>query len=301
MLEVADFLYLCRLKRILTMKMKTKTCHPCAKINLGLNIVSRRADGYHLLESVFYPIPLCDTLTVSEGDGAAGTCTLHLSGMELEGNPEDNLVVKAYRLLAADFPLPHVEIDLHKAIPSQAGLGGGSSDAAAMLNVINELFAMGLDADTLRGYAVRLGADCAFFIDSVAAYATGIGEVLTPMEQDVALQGKYIVLVKPPVAVSTREAYSHITPRQPRHHCVDTVCQPVTTWRGRLTNDFEDSVFPAFPEIAAIKERLYDLGAVFALMSGSGCSVFGIFDEEPQMKDDVFEGCKVFKGELKGS
>ncbi len=280
------------------MNTKTKTYHPCAKINLGLNIVSRRNDGYHDLESVFYPIPLCDTLTVTQDEGSPGTCALHLSGMELEGHPEDNLVVRAYRLLAADYALPHVEIDLHKAIPSQAGLGGGSSDAAAMLNVLNEMFALGLDANALRHYAVKLGADCAFFIASVPAYATGIGEVLTPMVHDVPLRGKHMVLVKPPVAVSTREAYSHITPRQPVSHCVDIVSQSVATWRGRLTNDFEESVFPAFPAIAAIKEQLYDMGAVFALMSGSGSSVFGIFDEAPQILDGIFAGSKVYQLEL---
>ena len=267
------------------MQKESLTYHPCAKINLGLNIVNRRSDGYHDLESVFYPIPLCDTLTVRCGDGASGTCSLTLGGMSLEGDPADNLVVRAYRLLAADHALPHVDIDLHKAIPSQAGMGGGSSDAAAMLNALNEMFALGLEATALRGYAVRLGADCAFFIGSTPAYATGIGDILTPLAHDVPLHGKYIALVKPPVAVSTREAYSHITPCKPTLCCADVVSQPVTTWRERLTNDFEESVFPAFPEIAEVKQRLYDKGAVFALMSGSGSTVFGIFDEKPQLDE----------------
>ena len=263
-----------------------------------MNIVSRRSDGYHNLESVFYPIPLCDTLTVSEAPGEAGTCILHLSGMSLEGSTDDNLVVRAYRLMAADFPLPHVEVSLKKVIPSQAGLGGGSSDAAAMLKALNELADLRLDADTLRAYAVRLGADCAFFVASAPAYATGIGEVLTPMGSDVPLHGKHMVLVKPPVAVSTREAYARITPRQPALHCADTAVLPVTLWRGRLTNDFEDSVFPDFPEIAAIKERLYGMGAEFALMSGSGSSVFGLFGTPPELTDNSFENSQVYQMKL---
>lgn len=277
------------------MKENMMTVHPCAKVNLGLNIVSRRPDGYHDLQSVFYPIPLHDTLTLRATDGAPGTCELHLSGIHIEGSADDNLVVRAYRLLSADHALPHVQIELDKTIPSQAGLGGGSSDAAFTLSALNDMFTLGLDATALRDYAVRLGADCPFFISSVPAYATGIGDVLSPLSTEIPLSGMTLVLVKPPLAVSTREAYSHITPKIPKLNCAEVVGHDVHTWRGRLTNDFEDSVFPVFPQIAAIKTRLYDLGALFALMSGSGSSVFGIFAEEPVLQEQLFEECMVYK------
>lgn len=275
---------------------------PCAKINLGLNVVARRSDGYHDLETIFYPIPLYDTLEVREMDDAADDSMpygLQITGMELEGNPDDNLVVRAYRLLAQDYTLPKVHIRLHKNIPSQAGLGGGSSDAAYMLRVLNEMFGLHIDTPTLTRYAARIGADCAFFIQSTPAYATGIGDVLAPLEEDqIPLNGRYIVLVKPPVAVSTREAYSRIQPKIPTTNCVEAARMPLDRWREHLTNDFEDSVFPLYPEIQQIKEQLYRAGAVYALMSGSGSAVFGIFHEEPEIGKEAFEGCQVFTMEL---
>ncbi|MBR5688254.1 MAG: 4-(cytidine 5'-diphospho)-2-C-methyl-D-erythritol kinase [Prevotella sp.] len=275
---------------------------PCAKINLGLNVVARRSDGYHDLETIFYPIPLYDTLEVTEKDDTeddAAPFDLQITGMELEGDPDDNLVVRAYRLLAQDHPLPKVHIRLHKSIPSQAGLGGGSSDAAYMLRVLNEMFDLRIDAPTLTKYAARIGADCAFFIQSTPAYATGIGDVLTPLEEDqIPLSGRYMVLVKPSVAVSTREAYSRIQPKAPAMNCVEAARLPLETWREHLTNDFEDSVFPLYPEIQQIKEQLYQAGAVYALMSGSGSAVFGIFNEEPEIGNDTFRGCQVFSMEL---
>ena len=271
---------------------------PCAKVNLGLNVVARRSDGYHDLETVFYPIPLYDTLEVTEKVDAEtedAPCDLTITGMAIEGVPEDNLVVKAYRLLAQDYPLPAISVRLHKAIPSQAGLGGGSSDAAYMLLVLNEMFDLGIDTPTLTKYAAQIGADCAFFIQSSPAYATGIGDVLTPIaEEQIPLGGRYMVLVKPQVAVSTREAYSRIQPKAPAMNCAEAVRMPLETWRENLKNDFEDSVFPLYPEIRQIKEQLYEAGAVYALMSGSGSAVFGIFNEEQEVSNELFTDCEVF-------
>ena len=264
---------------------------PCAKVNLGLNVVTRRSDGYHDLETVFYPIPLCDTLEVivkEDADTEIAPCDLTVTGIALDGAPEDNLVVKAYSLLAKDYPLPPISVRLHKAIPSQAGLGGGSSDAAYM-------FDLHIDVAPLTKYAAQIGADCAFFIQSSPAYATGIGDVLTPLaDEQIPLNGRYMVLVKPQVAVSTREAYSRIQPKKPVMNCAEVVRMPLETWRKNLKNDFEDSVFPLYPEIRQIKEQLYEEGAVYALMSGSGSAVFGIFNEEPEISNDRFSDCELF-------
>ena len=271
---------------------------PCAKVNLGLNVVTRRSDGYHDLETVFYPIPLCDTLEVivkEDADTEITPCDLTVTGMTLDGASEDNLVVKAYRLLAKDYPLPPISVRLHKAIPSQAGLGGGSSDAAYMLLVLNEMFDLHIDVAPLTKYAAQIGSDCAFFIQSSPAYATGIGDVLTPLaDEQIPLNGRYMVLVKPQVAVSTREAYSRIQPKKPVMNCAEVVRMPLETWRKNLKNDFEDSVFPLYPEIRQIKEQLYEEGAVYALMSGSGSAVFGIFNEEPEISNDRFSDCELF-------
>lgn len=244
---------------------------PICKINLGLNVVAQRPDGYHDLETVFYPVPLCDTLTVEP----AASTTLSLEGIAVEGPTEDNIVVRAYRLLSADFPLPPLSISLRKAIPTQAGMGGGSADGAFMLRLLNSSFGLGLSEARLMDYALRLGADCPFFILSKPAYAEGVGERLQPIGLD--LSGWQLAVVRPAIPVSTREAFSLIVPRRPRECCKDIVAMPVEQWRDRLCNDFETSVFALHPEIGAIKERLYGLGATYAAMSGSGSAVFGLF------------------------
>ena len=278
--------------------------YPCAKINLGLNVVARRADGYHDLETVFYPIPLCDELDlmlVYEEFPEPNWRPVHLTmqGDEAVDCPADeNLVVKAYHLLKKDFPLlPEVEFQLKKQIPSQAGLGGGSSDVAAAIRLINEhpRIQLGLSNEQMERYAAQLGADCAFFIQSKPAYATGIGDQLRVIDdiQDI-LKAYHLVVVKPDVAVSTREAYAAISPKKPLKNCLDVLRQPIETWRNDLTNDFEQSVFALHPELASIKQKLYDNGAVFALMSGSGSSIFGIFKEKPEAIAEVFPDCKTF-------
>ncbi len=265
--------------------------YPNCKINLGLNVVRKRTDGYHDLETVFYPVPLTDKLEAIVGNGADGTCSLSLSGNPIEGNAADNLIVKAYNLLAADHRLPHVDFDLEKHIPSQAGLGGGSSDATYTLRLLNELCQLHLDSPTLQRYAARLGADCAFFVTAEPSFATGIGDILTPMADECAhLKGLYLLIVKPSVAISTAQAFSFVKPQPPIIRCKEVVAQPIDEWRDRLGNDFEVSIFNIHPEIRSIKQQLYSMGATYAQMSGSGSAFFGIFNEAPTRLPAAFDG-----------
>lgn len=271
------------------------TIFPCAKINLGLNIISRRPDGYHNLETVFYPIPLYDALSVHKMDHdfpSDKPCDLKISGLGIEGDECDNLVVKAYELISKDFCLPRVHTHLYKRIPSQAGLGGGSSDAAHMIRLLDEEFHLNMGISEMERYASLLGADCAFFITSETAFAQGIGEVLEPADDDYGnLEGYYLALAKPPVAVSTREAFSKIIPHKPEKCCRDIVRQPIETWRTELKNDFEPSIFSHYPSIGALKDKFYELGAVYSQMSGSGSCVYGIFKEPPHLIGNQFPDC----------
>lgn len=274
---------------------------PCAKINLGLNIVSKRPDGYHNLETVFYPIPLTDALEIKYMDEkfpSESPCDLKITGNDIDCNEEDNLVIKAYQLLAADFQLPRVHAHLVKRIPTQAGLGGGSSDAAYMIRLLDERFRLNIGMPEMERYAAKLGADCAFFITADPSYAEGIGDVLMPVDVPGAgLGGYYLAVVKPSVAVSTRDAYAAIVPKTPAKCCRDIVRQPIETWKDELVNDFEAPIFAMHPELAAIKQSLYDAGAVYAAMSGSGSALFGIFREQPTGLEKEFEGmfCQVMK------
>jgi 4-(cytidine 5'-diphospho)-2-C-methyl-D-erythritol kinase len=274
---------------------------PCAKINLGLNIVSKRPDGYHNLETVFYPIPLTDALEIKYMDEkfpSESPCDLKITGNDVDCNEEDNLVIKAYQLLAADFQLPRVHAHLVKRIPTQAGLGGGSSDAAYMIRLLDERFRLNIGIPEMERYAAKLGADCAFFITADPSYAEGIGDVLMPADVPGAgLGGYYLAVVKPSVAVSTRDAYAAIVPKTPTKCCRDIVRQPIETWKDELVNDFEAPIFAMHPELAAIKQSLYDAGAVYAAMSGSGSALFGIFREQPTGLEKEFEGmfCQVMK------
>ncbi len=274
---------------------------PCAKINLGLNIVSKRPDGYHNLETVFYPIPLTDALEIKYMDEkfpSESPCDLKITGNDVDCNEEDNLVIKAYQLLAADFQLPRVHAHLVKRIPTQAGLGGGSSDAAYMIRLLDERFRLNIGIPEMERYAAKLGADCAFFITADPSYAEGIGDVLMPADVPGAgLGGYYLAVVKPSVAVSTRDAYAAIVPKTPTMCCRDIVRQPIETWKDELVNDFEAPIFVMHPELAAIKQSLYDAGAVYAAMSGSGSALFGIFREQPTGLEKEFEGmfCQVMK------
>ena len=264
--------------------MKTKVC---AKVNLGLNVVNRRADGYHDLETVFYPVALFDSIEIREAEQFA----FHIEGEPIAGDPEKNLVVRAYRIIASKYPLPQVSTTLIKQIPMQAGMGGGSADGAFTIRLLNEQFKLGMSVGEMQEYAVKLGADCPFFIEAVPAYAEGIGEKLCPIPLD--LSSYTMAIVKPPIAVSTREAFSGISVRRPQKCCRDIVMQPVETWRDELVNDFEDSIFPLYPRLRNIKQQLYDLGATYAAMSGSGSALFALFKNRPHM-DNQFNDCKTW-------
>lgn len=264
--------------------------YPNAKINIGLSITERRPDGYHNIESVFYPINLQDAVEIKtiEGEEPQGGYKLKVSGTILDGTPDDNLVVKAYQLLRKDFNFPAQKIHLYKHIPVGAGLGGGSSDAAAIIKMLNEKFALGLTSEQMQNYAVQIGADCPFFINNTPVFATGIGNIFTPIE--FSLHGKTILLVKPDIFVSTRDAYALVKPSPAAIPLTEAIKQPISEWKQIITNDFEKSVFAKYPEIAAIKDKLYDMGALYASMSGSGSAVYGIFDSPIEYADEIFSG-----------
>lgn len=269
---------------------------PIAKVNLGLNVVERRPDGYHNLQTVFYPVPIKDALEVfpmEEDFPSEVDCDIKVTNIHVEGDEQRNLVVRAYHLLKQDFPaLPRLHAHLYKGIPTQAGMGGGSSDASAMLLLLNEQFQLGLTEQQLIDYAAQLGADCPIFIMNRPAYAEGIGERLTPINLD--LKGWYMAVVRPDIPVATKEAYARIIPQMPQKCCREIVLQPLETWKKELVNDFEASVFPVHTELADIKEKLYQLGAVYAAMSGSGSALFGLFREHIDLKEhfpDMFTAC----------
>ena len=269
---------------------------PIAKINLGLNVVEKRPDGYHNLQTVFYPVPLKDALEVQVMDSAFPSdydCDLKVTNTTIDGDEQRNLVVRAYQLLKKDFPtLPRIHTHLWKGIPTQAGMGGGSSDCAYMLVLLNQQFQLGLTEKQLIDYAAQLGADCAFFILSRPCYAEGIGEKLQPI--DLSLNGYFLAVVRPDIPVSTKEAFSRIHPHYPAQNCRETVMQSVETWRDTLVNDFEESVFALHPEIGNIKQQLYDMGATYAAMTGSGSALFGLFKECPETLSQTFPNMFTF-------
>ncbi|MDR0798610.1 MAG: 4-(cytidine 5'-diphospho)-2-C-methyl-D-erythritol kinase [Dysgonamonadaceae bacterium] len=262
---------------------------PNAKINLGLNIVSKRTDGYHNIETLFYPVDLCDVLEIVPV--SEKRTRLIQSGIPVDGDPEKNLVMKAYRLLKQSYDLPEIDIYLRKNIPFGAGLGGGSADAAFMLKLLNEFAGLQLPDKQLENFAAQLGADCPFFIRNRPVFAEGIGTEFSPV--DISLNGYFLVLVKPNIHVSTQEAYAAVKPKLPQQHIMDCIRQPVSSWKECLVNDFEISVFAKYSEIGKIKQQLYDLGAVYAAMSGSGSSVFGIFETETNVTN-IFPDCTFY-------
>jgi 4-diphosphocytidyl-2-C-methyl-D-erythritol kinase len=252
-------------------------CFPTCKINLGLRITNKRADGFHALETVFFPISIKDALEIIiEPDSNAAPITFTSSGLAINGDTSDNLCFKAYLLLKKDYPsIPNIKMHLHKTIPMGAGLGGGSADGAFTLVALSQLFNLQLSEQALLNYALQLGSDCPFFILNCPAYATGRGEILKPIH--VNLDGYRIVIVNPGIAISTKLAFSLITPQVPDTNMEAIICEPVISWKENLINDFEAPIFNSFPEIANIKETLYQKGAVYASMTGTGSTVYGIF------------------------
>lgn len=265
-------------------------CFPNAKINLGLNIISRRADGYHNLETLFYPIGLRDALEIVPSDREEEGYRLFQTGATIQGDKDNNLVIKALKLISKEKKIPCIDIHLFKKIPFRAGLGGGSSDAAFMLKLLNDTFSLGYTVPELEQKAAEIGADCPFFIKNKPAFAQGTGNLLKELELD--LGNYFFVLVKPDITVSTKEAYSMISPMPQEIPLGEIIQKPVSEWKRLLKNDFEPPIFKKYPEICRIKEQLYAKGAVYASMSGSGSSVYGFFEKETDIR---FDDCWIWK------
>ncbi len=263
---------------------------PNAKINLGLNIIEKRIDGFHNLESCFYPIPCCDVLEVLPSQIA----NFQSTGIPIPGDKTNNLCEKAYQLLATDFELPQVAIHLHKVVPIGAGMGGGSADGAFMLKLLNQINKLELENETLENYARKLGSDCAFFIENKAQYCFGKGDEFEEINID--LKGKILVLINPNIHISTAEAYAGIKPKKPNRNCREILAQPINEWKYNLKNDFEDSLFPKYKVLAQIKTNLYEIGASYSSMTGSGSTLYGIFDQEVDLS--IFKDFWTFQAKL---
>lgn len=256
-------------------------CFPNAKINLGLNITGKRPDGFHNIETVFYPINWNDALEIMENKKSSSEFSLHLSGIPINGNPEDNLLYKAYQLIKKEVDLPFVDVYLHKNLPMGAGLGGGSSDAAFFINLMNEQFTLNLSEAKRIEIAKQLGSDCAFFIKNKPVFAYEKGDMFKEIDLD--LSQYYVAVVYPNVHSNTKEAYSLVKPVLPQKSILEILRQPIETWREGLKNDFEQSIFSKYPVVEQIKNEFYKLGALYACMSGSGSAVFAIFESQPDL------------------
>ncbi len=260
---------------------------PNCKINLGLSIVAKRTDGYHELETIFYPVALQDMVEIVHSNDNTSQVQFSHTGLSVPGDEANNLCIKAYNLLKKDFPnIPSVKMHLHKHIPMGAGLGGGSSDGTAVLKILNQQFNLGLNNLQLVDYAAQLGSDCPFFVYEHACHATGRGEILQPFECD--LSNYQIALVHPGVHVSTGWAFGQLTPHAKTKSIAQIVAQPIETWKAALINDFEAPIFQAHPLLSEIKSQLYLQGAIYASMSGSGSSLFGIFPKGVQLSKQLF-------------
>jgi 4-diphosphocytidyl-2-C-methyl-D-erythritol kinase len=266
---------------------------PNAKINIGLHITGRRDDGYHDIESCFYPIPWTDILEVVQNVSFLFKAT----GISIPGTTENNLCIQAYKLLEEDSQLSPVSIHLHKIIPIGAGLGGGSSDGAFALKAINDIFSLNLEENQLKNYALRLGSDCPFFITNKPVFVGGRGEVFEKIELD--LKGKFILMVNPSIHISTAEAYCNVKNYSKAGVLKNNLENiPIENWREKIKNDFEEPLFKKYPAIALIKKNLYQKGAIYASMTGSGASVYGIFDKKIESKSWLPRDHMVWQGEL---
>jgi 4-diphosphocytidyl-2-C-methyl-D-erythritol kinase len=254
---------------------------PGAKINIGLRITGKRPDGYHDIETIFYPVGLSDALEYVVSDHSVNNDILRTSGIDTGSEPGKNLVMKTVIRLREEKSFPFLKVHLHKAIPVGAGLGGGSSDAACMLKVLNRHFKLNMDNQQLKSLALELGSDCPFFIDCTPCYATGRGEIMTPVRP--VLEGYYLVIINPGINISTSEAYQHCKAEVPSESLVHLFELPVTEWKGAIINDFEDFAFRKHPVLEDLKNELYKLSAIFSMMSGSGSSVYGIFKDKPAL------------------
>jgi 4-diphosphocytidyl-2-C-methyl-D-erythritol kinase len=269
---------------------------PRAKINLGLRITEKRADGYHNIETLFYPVGLCDALEFVVPDGTPGNDDLTVSGLPVNIMAEENIVMKAVKRLRAAYSFPFLRIHLHKAIPPGAGLGGGSSDAACMLKSLNRHFHLAISDDILRSIALETGSDCPFFIDGDPSFATGRGEILQPAGP--LLSGYYLLLLNPGVGINTAEAYRHCRPMAPSESLTRLIEFKIQEWKDLIFNDFEEYAFRRQPIIKYIKDGLYESGALFSLMSGSGSSVYGIFSRKPEMVPKWLKDMVIWEGSM---
>lgn len=266
---------------------------PNAKINIGLRVIQRRNDGFHDIETLMVPLKLADALEVTpSSDGLSG---ITLSGIPVDGTPDSNLCMKAFKMMQQRFGLPEVKIHLHKVIPTGAGLGGGSSDAAFTLKLLNRLFSLKISNKDLESLAAELGSDCPFFIENQPCLVTGRGEVLKPVQLDFSHLN--ILVVKPDVNIPTAWAYTHIKPSGHQLPGPGDIPEDISTWSELYPNDFEMPVFKAWPEIASIKKSLLDMGALYASLSGSGSAVFGFFEKIPDYQD-AFKGKFVWEGNV---
>ncbi len=269
---------------------------PNAKINIGLRVLERLQNGFHRIETVFLPIGLFDILEFV--DHTVRKTHLSITGIAIDENPDNNLVIKAWELMHSKYNIPALEISLHKIVPIGAGLGGGSADAAFMLNGLNIYYNCGASVTELMHMAAQLGSDCSFFIINRPAYATGRGEILEEIE--LSLSGYKILLVNPGFMISTKDAYANVIPSRYADSLKDLVMQPLSKWQGLITNDFEGSVFTKYPEIERIRQKMIDHGAVYASMSGSGSTVFGIFKDTKEFNPLLreFKNYFVWQGRL---
>ncbi len=261
--------------------------YPNAKINLGLNVLRKREDGFHEIESVFYPIPWRDILEIVPEESGKGSVIFSSSGIEIPTDGKMNLCEQVYQLMHEEFNLPSIKMHLHKIVPIGAGLGGGSADAAFTATMLNELFNLKLKSDKLEDIVAKVGSDCPFFIRNEAAFVTGRGEEIDSFKLD--LSGFWIVLVNPNIHIGTAEAYAGLRPGQPEVSLKEIIKKPISEWKLGVKNDFERSVFDKYPQISELKDQFYKMGAVYASMTGSGSTVFGIFESQPQQMEFLEE------------
>lgn len=262
---------------------------PNAKINLGLQVLEKRDDGFHSIQSILYPVQWRDILEILPS-GDKGIMSMTLSGISIEGSPGSNICYHVYKMLSECYDIPGVRAHLHKNIPVGGGLGGGSSDAIGFLKALDTLFNLNIPGDRLHGFAQSLGSDCPFFLKNKPSMVTGRGEIVTPAEVD--LGGYYLAVVVPPVRISTAWAFTQVSPHQSGSSPAETIRKPIAEWQGLLTNDFEKSVFRRYPEIKALKEQLIEKGALYASLSGSGSSLYGLYEQEPLL--DLPAGVEVY-------
>jgi 4-diphosphocytidyl-2-C-methyl-D-erythritol kinase len=266
-------------------------CFPNCKINIGLSVVEKRKDNFHNIETIFYPVGLCDALEIIESKNLS----IEFSGIKIEGNSTDNLCMKAYQLIAENYNIPPVNIFLHKVIPSGAGLGGGSSDASSMIQLLNKMFSLNISGKKLIHYASMLGSDCAFFINNTPVFAHGRGDITENISLN--LKNYHILIVKPSFGVPTAKAYSMIKSAASKKSLKELSVENIKEWKNFVVNDFEIPISKEFPEIIKIKDQLYKSGAIYSSMTGSGSAVYGIFKSEPEVPS-AFENYFTWKGLL---